>query len=408
MPLYNVIVYVPNAELEPFATQVSCSQCGVITSGSPIVTALSNDQGHFQLVDAPAGKDIPLVVQVGKWRRRVVLPEVKPCQDNVLSDPELTRLPRKQSEGDMPRIAVTLGGCDMISCMLPKVGIDSSEFGVTGQNKAVTFYQGAGFDAGMALPWLGMLFGMTAPSNMGVFTNIQPANALWNDGAALSKYDMAVFSCECSEATGAGGSKDATSYQAVHDYLDAGGRIFTTDFQYVWYKFSPDPKLQKTADYPGGAPAGGSPVVLDTSFPKGKAFANWLQLVDPMGKYGEVNLDSVFDNLGHVDPASSQVWASSGQFGVDMNGNPVTMGPNNPRFITINTPVGIPAEQQCGKAVHLDAHVNNTDIIGPDFPAGCSAPMSEGEKAFAFFFFDLASCIQNESEPPKVPPPVLE
>ena len=27
------------------------------------------------------------------------------------------------------------------------------------------------------------------------------------------------------------------------NYLDAGGRIFTTDFQYTWYRYSPDPNM---------------------------------------------------------------------------------------------------------------------------------------------------------------------
>ncbi|MBK7402706.1 MAG: hypothetical protein IPJ34_42380 [Myxococcales bacterium] len=50
--------------------------------------------------------------------------------------------------------------------------------------------------------------------------------------------DIAVFSCECFENSL--GSKDAKSFAAVDrggNY--AGGRIFTTDFQHLWYKSSP-------------------------------------------------------------------------------------------------------------------------------------------------------------------------
>src|SRR4051812_41438785 len=32
VPLYNVIVYVPNAPLEPFTSGVTCDKCGVIAS----------------------------------------------------------------------------------------------------------------------------------------------------------------------------------------------------------------------------------------------------------------------------------------------------------------------------------------------------------------------------------------
>jgi hypothetical protein len=38
-------------------------------------------RGRFRIDNVPVGKDVPLVVQVGKWRRQVMLPEVLPCQD---------------------------------------------------------------------------------------------------------------------------------------------------------------------------------------------------------------------------------------------------------------------------------------------------------------------------------------
>jgi hypothetical protein len=66
-----------------------------------------------------------------------------------------------------------------------------------------------------------------------------------------------------------------------------------------------------------------------------------------------------------------------------------------PRFMTTKTPVGSPPEQQCGKAVHLDAHVvvSHADAIDGAYPNACTGPFSIGQQAFAFFFFDLASCI---------------
>ena len=218
---------------------------------------------------------------------------------------------------------------------------------------------------------------------------MQPARALWSNLDELKKYDLAIFSCECNEAPS---SKDATSYKAVADYLAAGGRIFTTDFQYTWYKYSPDPGLQAiggSSGIPGGAPSGENPVVLDTSFPKGKALADWMKNIDTAVPYGQVKADYVFDNFHDANKASVQTWASS--------------GPPHPRFMTINAPVGKPVEEQCGKAVHLDAHINGTDRVDTSFPAGCSSPINQGEEAFAFFFFDLAACIQNEAETPKPP-----
>ncbi|MBL8719342.1 MAG: hypothetical protein JNL79_25370, partial [Myxococcales bacterium] len=176
------------------------------------------------------------------------------------------------------------------------------------------------------------------------------------------------------------------------------GRIFTTDFQYLWYKSSPDPAMKAVMPIPGGAPTGTNPVTLDTSFTKGKALADWLAYVDKTTTYGKVSCDYVFNNFSPADKTKSQVWASS--LGVD--GGAGTG--NNPRFVTINTPVGKPVEEQCGKAVHLDAHINSSDTIDASFPAGCKSAIKQGEEAFAFFFFDLASCIQKDGEPPKPPP----
>ena len=167
-------------------------------------------------------------------------------------------------------------------------------------------------------------------------------------------------------------------------YLSMGGRIFSTDFQYTWYRYSPDTGLRGAGNIQGGAPLGPSPVLIDSSFPKGKALADWMDYTKNSTAYGQVTPDVVFDNFLMMDPTKSQTFGSSGA---------------HPRFMTINTPVGQPVDQQCGKAVHLDAHINQTDTIDASFPAGCSSPMLSGEAAFAYFFFDLANCIQDDGGP---------
>jgi hypothetical protein len=79
------------------------------------------------------------------------------------------------------------------------------------------------------------------------------------------------------------------------------------------------------------------------------------------------------------------------------------------RVVTTNTPVGLPAEQQCGRGVHLDLHI--TDLMaGPMqkafvFPQDCGTTLNKGEQVLAFFFFDLSSCIQDDTKPPEPPPP---
>src|SRR5688500_11359663 len=80
VPLYNVLVYVPNAPVSPITTGASCDRCGNV-SGDPLVSTLTDPAGKFKLENVPIGADIPVVVQIGKWRRQFVVPNVATCAD---------------------------------------------------------------------------------------------------------------------------------------------------------------------------------------------------------------------------------------------------------------------------------------------------------------------------------------
>jgi hypothetical protein len=61
-------------------------------------------------VSTGRGEDhVPFVVQAGKWRREVFLPQVTACVDNPVPA-ESSRLPRNRSEGDLPQLAVVTAG----------------------------------------------------------------------------------------------------------------------------------------------------------------------------------------------------------------------------------------------------------------------------------------------------------
>jgi hypothetical protein len=38
------------------------------------------------------------------------------------------------------------------------------------------------------------------------------------------------------------------------------------------------------------------------------------------------------------------------------------------------------------------------------FPMGCGTTLNKAEHVLAFFIFDLAACIQEETKPPQPPP----
>src|SRR5581483_7994034 len=80
LPLYNAIVYVPNGPILPFQQGVTCDVCSAFTTGNPLVTALTDATGTFSLTNVPAGTNIPVIYQIGKWRRQVLIPSVPACQ----------------------------------------------------------------------------------------------------------------------------------------------------------------------------------------------------------------------------------------------------------------------------------------------------------------------------------------
>ena len=393
LPLYNVIVYVPNATLDPLVEGVTCDKCGSVASGSPVVTALSDSSGKFKLTNVPSGDNIPLVLQVGKWRRQVVIPHIEACKETTLTDPNMTRLPAKQSEGHMPHIAVTTGSCDALACILPKMGIDKSEFGFDSDaaTKRVIFYQGSG------------------PS----WGSMTLADTLWSDAAKLKKYDVTLLSCECSENLG---NKPPTPKAAMQDYLNSGGRAFGTDFMYTWWRdgwdSNPTAAKHTAQTWYGGATneSQGLTYDVDSTFPKGLAFAQWLQTVRASTVMGKLPIDVVFANLSNVNATVAQRWLSGG--GTTMYG--VT-----DKIFTFNTPVGAAPADQCGKAVYLDAHIANpgspgVDIVNSSFPGkafdpskpaqSCTTDLTPVEKAFIFFLMDLSSCIQADNGMVNPPP----
>ena len=106
-PLYNVYVYVPNAPLLDMPSGPVCTSCQAPASGSPLPGAVQTDaNGRFQLLDVPVGANIPLVMQLGKFRRKINIANVTQCADNPIGakdgsgNEQLTRLPRKQHESD--------------------------------------------------------------------------------------------------------------------------------------------------------------------------------------------------------------------------------------------------------------------------------------------------------------------
>jgi hypothetical protein len=187
-PLYDVVVYVPNstpAAITPGIDATSCS-CEALYTGDPVATALTDSSGKFTIQNAPDGANIPLVIQIGKWRKQITIPTVTQCTDNAQPDKSLT-LPKNHTEGDLPSIAVSTGSADTLECLLRRIGVDASEYG------------GGASGAGR----IHIFQGGNDPKDTPNTSPGGPASSasLWDSDGDIDKYDIVLLSCEGSETT---------------------------------------------------------------------------------------------------------------------------------------------------------------------------------------------------------------
>jgi hypothetical protein len=374
-PIYAAVVYVPNQKPDAVPQGLACDRCGARPSGEPLAISLSTANGGFQLTNVPAGDDIPLVIQVGRWRRIVKVPHVVACSDNVITDADLTRLPKNSSEGNIPELAVATGGCDPFECLLRKIGIDDSEFTSPSGAGRVPLYQGLG--------------GATASGA------VLPATALWSSAPTMSKYDAVLNACEC-DANAA--SKPQASLQNMLDYVDHGGRWLGTHYQEYWLTNGPAP-LPGTATFLANEGVGANTMIasVDTTFPKGAAFADWLVTTGASPTLGQVSLDEM--RYGVTRAASpSTTWLSGSS-----SGQPALAQYS---FTTPYASGDGGEPKACGKVSFSDYHEAAIAAGGGAgvFPGECAAgPMTPQEKALEFLFFDLVSCVQDDHDAPKPP-----
>jgi len=377
-PLYNVVVYVPNEPLAELPTGASCDTCSSPYSGRPIAAALTDSSGHFSLEHMPVGDNIPLVIQIGKWRRAVTVPSVAACADTPI-DASLTRLPRNINEGHIPRIAIANGGSDALNCLLKKIGVDVAEF--TSETAAGRVNQYAG---------------LNAPTTNADGSTLTSTYTLWGSATSMKAYDIMLMSCEGNDNSGAG-SASTTMRQAVKDFADAGGRVFGSHWHNAWVFEGPSP-WPTVAKHASGAHGFDDDITVPiiTTFPKGMAFAQWLANVGGSPTPGEIVIHGAEHSVDSTN-AGAQSWIA----GTDAtNSKPMV------QYFSFNTPVEVTPEQQCGRVVMSDLHVSAgspSDSGKLPFPSGCvTTELTPQEQAPEFMLFDLSSCVMPDDKPPSV------
>jgi hypothetical protein len=387
-PLPNALVYIPTQPLAKLPQGASCTQCQGEASGAPVVTATTDALGHFELDGTPDGaaNTIPLVVQLGKWRREVKISvAITPCVMNTLTNPDDTRLPRKQGDGivsDIPKIAFVTGGADPIECTLVKMGVDPSEFTNPGGTGRVNFYTNNGLIIDGSTP-------SNDPSNPGM------SNQLTSSQSALDAYDMVVLDCIGNEQNQAPGDE-----QNIADYVNVhGGRVFASHFSYVWLWNT----FKSVATWIGNKDDIGNGVTatIDSARVAGSAgaqLATWLNSVDGGVRrfaFGTITVNQVKQNVSAVVSSLVRQFMTY----------PRTRNTDYPLQFTFDTPVGVPDAQHCGRVIFSDFHVNTIagdGLVSGTFSDNCATsgrPMSAQEKVLEYMLFDLSSCI-NPTTPP--------
>jgi hypothetical protein len=353
-PLYNAVVYVPNAPLEPFTEgpSASCAACGAPVSGSPLVKTRTAADGSFNLADVPSGSNIPLVVQIGKWRRQVTIPLVTACV-NTAVDPNLTRLPKNHTEGDIPLTAVVTGEADALECALIDFGVDEAELTGQGYGGRIHMFGGNGFDA-----------------------------TTWADQSdlpgLLPKYDAVFYDCDGAIPGGPDPMK-----QPIIDYANLGGRVYTSHFGYGILENSPFVSTMKLSSPTQDGDFVHASGLVSGSKIDAQAFLQWLGEVHALTGNGTLDISLPKHDLDAILPPAS-AWLSTGATS--------SVGVTT-QLYSFATPLGADPGAQCGEVVYASYHV--TGIIGTATGEweGCAPEtVTAQERAFEFLVFDLPTC----------------
>ena len=393
-PIFGALVYVPDGPagpptygVAPFSSGVSCDTCSSVVTGSPLVSTTTAVDGTFTLDNAPCGTQIPLVIQLGRWRRMITIPSVACCASTALTA-EQTHLPRNHTgdpgdlRSDIPRIAVSTGAVDTLHCVLRKMGIDDAEFTNPTGSGRVRMYADNGAVINASTP---------------------AASLLYTHASELAEYDMVLFECVGDQEPKAAGDQ-----QLVIDYANAGGRVFATHFSYVWLT-TPTTSGPKPFSQTAGWDVDQNPETSPRSprrsirarraTPRrrrgGSRSRPWLAELGASPSLGQIDVqvprrdfDAVSATPGTADGTPAQRWLFAGTAPLSYSfDTPIAYAPS-PR----------PAER-CG-VLFNDFHVSDALAAGTTFPAECTdGPMTPEERTLEFMLFDLATCVGPPPSP---------
>ncbi len=427
-PVPGVLVYVPTTALAPFDAdpthpQVQCQQCDADVSGSPLVSTKTNFDGTFTLTNVPVsasssvGDQIPIVIQLGRWRRQFSFTISNRCGANAVG---VLNMPSTSAQGDIPLTAISTGSYDPIECVLLKMGVAQTEF---------TSYATWNAEAASGTaPKPGRIHIYTAANGSGIanpgstLAPRQDETVLMGTGAAGSPtngtylmYDQILLPCWGDEVTKNGAELSNLGY-----YGDHGGHFFATHYSYTWLNQNDnsglmtvaawDPKQDQNDTMPptNGVDFTGNvssvvPVTVPATNPG--MFVEWLNYV------GALANSIPAGGGGTTPPANPTVTITAGRHDVDRVLNqsvewidgtdPHPTNPANSEMLlhfTFDMPIATPdagAPTQCGHGIYSDFHVVSANLSnGTVFPNECDkTALTSQERIIEYMIWDLASCV---------------
>ncbi len=470
-PLPNILVYVPGAAVQPFTDGVNTANPVLdsyanLVSGSPMVQTTTGINGTFTLSDVPAGTNVPLVIQSGRWRRQFVIAQVTACGNTDLfsapasppstttvgatetepsglsssnvtqggssslsgyGEPTTVRFARNQEEGDIPHIALVTGEIDALECTLRKAGISDSEFtdlsvGINstssdpsaGPTGRVNLYNGIG-NSGVSAPSYYTSSNAVSPTHTegelmgsGSGTAVATGSDLFADN-----YNVLLLPCQA----------DPTNYTSLQGetnaagFINSGGRIFATHHSAFYIdnpnnvSSSQDSLVYDTAlavegwnnsNYPQFNNTTGVPVTINQGFPDGATLAEWLQNLGATTQQGSTTLNYVWNNQTNVDAAYNTL-----SWARDNTYGDVMQ-------LSFYAPVCQNAScSQFGQVMYNEYHVDNADESASTvFPNECvddswsnrakSSAMSPQELMLEYSLFNMMSFAVPTLTPPEV------
>lgn len=357
LPVAGAAVYVASTTLDELPDGVGCWRCSSALTGTPIALGVTDAAGRFEIDNAPVGDSIQLVVQTGKWQRKLKLPVVD-CQDNPAPEAE-TRLPRKQSEGHLPAIALVSGAEDTLECLLRKLGVDDSEFTASPSGGRVRLFAGKGgmarlADGGDALP---------------------PVTSLWSTPEQISNFDLVLLGSEADQNAAA---KPREALATVHDYAALGGRVLVQRSQNYFLSASSADVSQLLTFVTAAQLPDPSTLKVDEGSARGRALADSLQATERQSVRGELTLkDGRRSVTGVAAPGLKLLYGDA---------------PSSVQAFSLDLPVA-GVEPSCGRITATELSTAAADKIA-DFPNGCSSKgLNAQERALAYLIFDLGACL---------------